>query len=30
MIQRNPPHPGSLLREEVLPALRLAVSEAAE
>jgi addiction module HigA family antidote len=30
MIQRNPPHPGSLLREDVLPALHLTVSEAAE
>jgi addiction module HigA family antidote len=30
MIQRNPPHPDSLLREDVLPALGLTVSEAAE
>jgi addiction module HigA family antidote len=30
MIQRNPPHLGSLLREDVLPALGLTVSEAAE
>lgn len=26
----NPPHPGELLREDVLPALRLSVSEAAK
>ena len=30
MIQRNPPHPDSPLREDVLPALGLTVSEAAE
>jgi len=30
MIQRNPPHLRSLLREDVLPALGLTVSEAAE
>lgn len=29
MQQHNPPHPGSLLREDVLPALGLTVSEAA-
>ncbi|VVE59296.1 addiction module antidote protein, HigA family [Pandoraea anapnoica] len=26
----NPPHPGEILREDVLPALRLTVSQAAE
>jgi addiction module HigA family antidote len=29
MTQRNPPHPASILREDVLPALGLTVSDAA-
>ena len=28
-VQHNPPHPGSILREDVLPALGLTVTEAA-
>lgn len=30
MIMHNPPHPGSILREDVLPELNLSVTEAAE
>lgn len=28
-VQRNPPHPGAILREDALPALGLSVTEAA-
>lgn len=28
-VQHNPPHPGAILREDVLPALGLSVTEAA-
>ncbi|MCP4232236.1 MAG: HigA family addiction module antidote protein, partial [Aestuariibacter sp.] len=29
MTMHNPPHPGSILREDVLPAMNLTVTEAA-
>ncbi|MBL7003364.1 MAG: HigA family addiction module antidote protein [Gammaproteobacteria bacterium] len=30
MIMHNPPHPGSILREDILPAMNLSVTDAAK